>query len=149
MAAFLCASFSAGFKPVQTNKVCRAERRRILGRKGFRMSISVGTKTSVVFLPEKNITSASQGELLLDVALRAGALEEKHDAFCRDGGCYRCEMEVGGQLQRTCMCRVGDATLRHEDNGDLEVIKYAYNSGLQLRLVLKYISMENLLTMSL
>ena len=89
----------------------------------IRMTSPTQTKTKVVFLPNNQVEEATNGETLLDVAIRAGVAVEKGDAFCRDGGCYTCEMEVGGELMRTCQCKVGDSALKIDRDGCLNVVQ--------------------------
>lgn len=73
---------------------------------------TVGVKTAVDirFEPGSTSTQADVGEILLDVAVREKQIESKSQAFCRDGGCFLCEMEVdtgnGEQLLRTCQFKI-------------------------------------------
>ncbi|EME27341.1 2Fe-2S iron-sulfur cluster binding domain protein [Galdieria sulphuraria] len=56
-------------------------------------------KVVIRFLPDNVVVQAEVGKRLLDVALQAGQLKEHPlEPFCRDGGCYKCEMETSNKL---------------------------------------------------
>ncbi|GJQ11260.1 hypothetical protein GpartN1_g3051.t1 [Galdieria partita] len=56
-------------------------------------------KTIIRFLPDNVIVHSEIGKKLLDVAIEAGQLKEHpQEPFCRDGGCYKCEMETSNTL---------------------------------------------------
>uniref|UniRef100_A0A7S3EMB8 2Fe-2S ferredoxin-type domain-containing protein n=1 Tax=Rhodosorus marinus TaxID=101924 RepID=A0A7S3EMB8_9RHOD len=75
------------------------------GRSLF-MTTTTTTATTVHFEPSGSEVTASPGESLFDVAERVGELAEKPERYCRDGGCYRCEMEVNGDLLRICQYKI-------------------------------------------
>ncbi|MGL5058803.1 MAG: 2Fe-2S iron-sulfur cluster-binding protein [Microcoleus sp.] len=59
--------------------------------------------TKVVFLPDNVTVEAEVGELLLDVADRAGVYIP---TGCRMGSCHACEVEIDGG-QTICACISG------------------------------------------
>jgi ferredoxin len=59
--------------------------------------------TKVVFLPDNVTVEAEAGELLLDVADRAGVYIP---TGCRMGSCHACEVEIDGG-QTICACISG------------------------------------------
>jgi hypothetical protein len=80
-------------------------------------SNSTCNKVAVRFLPDNVVVEAEIGKRLLDVAIQAGQLkEEPQEPFCRDGGCYKCEMETSNTqfeeypLIRTCKYSVPPIT---------------------------------------
>eukprot|EP00871_Galdieria_phlegrea_P005393 jgi/Galph1/5855/GphlegSOOS_G4512.1 len=91
---------------------CQTHRIRLLSSHDIHLAAAprVESKTvSIRFLPDDFVVNAQCGKKLLDVAIEAGQLKESpQEPFCRDGGCYKCEMEVAGfsfpesPLIRTC-----------------------------------------------
>lgn len=59
--------------------------------------------TKIVFLPDNVTVEAAAGELLLDVADRAGVCIP---TGCRMGSCHACEVEIDGG-QTICACISG------------------------------------------
>ncbi|KAJ8906453.1 hypothetical protein NDN08_002946 [Rhodosorus marinus] len=74
------------------------------------MTTTSTTTTTVHFEPSGSDVTVSPGESLFDVAARLGELAEKPEGYCRDGGCFRCEMEVNGDLQRICQYKIPETS---------------------------------------
>lgn len=69
----------------------------------------------LTFKPSEVEVACSPGEVALDIAFRcAGMPEDSKNPFCRDGGCYNCEVEIEeaaelgvvDNLVRACQFRI-------------------------------------------
>jgi len=76
---------------------------------------AVCEKVEIKFEPAGIRVEAQAHESLLEVALVHSQADEKLD-YCKDGGCFKCEMEVDGELLRACQYRL-------PSRGVIEVIR--------------------------
>ncbi|CAM9407018.1 unnamed protein product [Discosporangium mesarthrocarpum] len=83
--------------------------------KGLMMAAGNQDGVKITFKPSNVQTTGAVGETLLDVARSCnGMIEDSQNPFCRDGGCYNCEVEVADaehlgladNLVRACLFKV-------------------------------------------